>query len=481
MFNIQEAEIMAEVVAREKGISKESVLTFLEEGMQVAMRKLFPEGALIQVEIDTNSRTIAGWRLFKLVNSITEVEAEMLFSEVENEEVLDGYVWEPIELKLTRQQLGIVKQVALQKIKNESKITQIEDLLSKPNKIFTGTIKFQRKESIIAEFMGLDITIPRKNIIPGETYKVGNKISFTLEQDDHGVYVGSRTSNEFIAEILRKEVVQVEDGQIEIVKIARVPGFKTKILVRGKSQKVDPVKSCVGHRGIHIKNMQLYLSGEHIDVLEYDPDPASLLIKALRPLQVLKIAIEEESGTIEAAVEDDAVGYAIGRNGKNTEVISKLIGLEVKIFSESQWEKRHTLERNSNIKIFMVMLNCDEELAAYIVDAGISEIEELAYVPEDELAQELVDLDQITITSLKENAKEVLGDPIKVQKVKNLYGLYALALSEEEINCFLTSGINSVEDVADLSTDEFMEINTAVDVERVRHIIMEARKFMNIN
>lgn len=480
MQNIREMEIMAEVVAKEKGISKESVLSFLEDGMQVAMKKSFPEGALIQIEINNESHSINGWRLFKLVDSIENIESEMLHSEVEDEEVLDGYVWEPFKVELTRQQLNIVKQVALQKMKNESRCVQIDDLLSKPIKIYTGTVKVQRKDSMVVDIMGLDIIIPRRNIIPGESYKAGTKITFTLEKDVRGGYVGSRTSNEFIAELFKKEIVQIEEGDVDIVKIARIPGFKTKILVKSKSYKIDPVKLCIGQKGSHIKNVQMYLNGEYIDVIEYEADPAKLLIKTLSPIQVSKIIVDEETKQIEVAVSDEEIGYAIGRGGKNIDLTSKLLGWDVKIFSESQWEKRHTIQRNANIKIFMTMLDCDEDLAAYIVDAGFTNIEELAYIPEDELAQDLTELDSLTIVALKDNAKEALKDELKVQNSKSLYGLYMLGLSDEEINQLLDNGVTSVEGVADLSTDEFLETVPGIDIENAKSIIMEARKFAYI-
>jgi len=477
MQNVREMEIMAEVVAKEKGISKESVLSFLEDGMQVAMKKYFPEGALIQIEIDTHHQTINGWRLFKLVDAIENVEAEMLHSEVDNEEVLDGYVWETIKVELTRQQLNIVKQVALQKMRNESRSVQIDNLLSKPNKVFTGTVKVHRKDSMIVDIMGLDIVIPRRNIIPGESYKAGAKITFTLEKNDRGVYVGTRTSNDFIVELFKKEIIQIEEGQIEIVKVARVPGFKTKILVKSKSYKIDPIKICVGHKGSHIKNVQMYLNGEYIDVLEYDSDPAQLLLKALNPIQVSKIIVDEEKNKIEVAVSDEEIGYAIGRGGKNIDLTTQLLGWDVKIFSESQWEKRHTIERNANIKIFMTILDCDEELAEYLVDAGFTDVEEIAYVPEEELAQDLTDLDAETIAALKDNAKEALKDQLKIKNAKHLHGLYMLGLSDDEINHLLDSQVTSVEGVADLSTDEMVEIIPDIDIENAKSIIMKARKF----
>ncbi len=467
--------MIVEAVAKEKGISSDLIFEFFAEGIEVSMKKQFPEGAKLQVEILPEENTIKGWRLFKLVDSIENVEAEMLFNEVEDEVVSDGYVWEPIEVNLTRQQFSIAKQVALTKIRNESRDGHIQSLLEKPYQYHTGTVKIIRKESLIVDISNIDIVIPKRNLLPRETFKIGEKIVFSIEKDEaKNNYVGTRTSPEFLKELFRKEVVQIEEGNIEIVACVRNPGFRSKVVVRSKSSKFDAVRMCIGTKGVHVKNIQSFLGTEIVEVIGYESDPAQMLVKCLSPLNINKIVIDEEDKLIELSVDDDVMAKAIGKGGQNIEMISKIIGWKINIYSQTDWDRKERFKSIAYVNTFKSLLDCDEELAQYLVDEGYTSVEDIAYTPADEM--ELTDLDEETILALKENAVNSLADEAHVKRVKEREELYLLGFSDSDIIHLHGNKIANTVDVADLATDELVEILPNIDIEFAKSIIMEARK-----
>lgn len=463
---------MAETVSKEKGVDKEDVVAFIEEGIEVALRKTFPEGAKVQVEIDRVSGNLNAWRLYKLVDQIENVEGEMLFNEVEDEEVADGYVWESFEPTLSRQQFNVTRQVAIQKLKQKSKLQHIEDMLTKQIKIFTGVVRGTRKESITIDHGGFDLIMPRKHIIFGEQFKPGDRIRFTIVNID-GQYVASRTANEFLVELFKEEVSQIEDGDIQIVYCARNPGFKAKVVVKSKNSRIDAVRFTIGAKGSHIKNIQQELKTEFIDVLQYEYDPAQMLIRALSPAIINRIVMDEDEKVMEIAVDDEYIGQVLGKYGKNIELVSNLIGWTVKVYSEDQWESRKEFESEAAIYGLIEGLNVDKEMAQYIYENGFDSIEEIAFLSNEEL--NLEELDDETLLVLKKNAKDSLANPSVLNHIKNINELVALGFYGAESELLIANKVYSKEDVADLSTYDLTDIIEGFDEERAKKIILLAR------
>lgn len=475
MENTRELIMLVDAVAKEKGLPKDEILSYLAEGIEVSLRKNFPEGARIQVEIDPKSGEIQAWRLYELVDQIEDVEAQMLHNEVDDEEVSDGYAWEKFEPNLSRQQFNITKQVALQKIKNHSREQSIQNMLDKDINLYSGVVKVVKKESIVVDYGGLDISIYRRNLLPRETFKLGDKIRFTLEEDK-GVYTGTRVSNKFLTELFKEEIPQIEDGEIEIVSCVRNPGMRAKIIVNTKFAKYDAARMCIGAKGSHIKNIQQEIPGEFIDIITYDEDPAQLLIKSIAPVVVTHIMIDEDTKTMEIAVDNNDIAQAIGKGGKNIELISNLIGWNVKVYSDDQWEQRQNNEDVGLVHYFAFALSCDEELSQYIVDCGHTSIEEIAYLSNAELDME--DLDDETINALKSNAKEVLADKVKLSQANALKDLFALGFEETEVNILIANNVLTNQDIADLSTYDLQDFIPDIDMTKAKDIIMKARQLL---
>jgi transcription termination/antitermination protein NusA len=478
MENMKELLVAVDVISKEKGITKEQVTEALCEGIETSLRKNFPEGSKLHVDIDSTNTTLRAWRLYKLVDQVENPEAEMLFNEVEDEEVVDGYVWEEFPFKLTRQQVNITKQVTLQKIKGDSRNQQIDELLNKPIKLFMGTVKIIRRDNVIVDCNGLDINIPRANLLQRDNYKVSDKVFFTLEKD-RNFYVGTRTSDEYLQEVFKREIVQVEEGDIEIVRCARNPGFRAKVLVKSNVRNLDPVKTCIGARGVHIKSINNFMNGEIVDVIAYEEEVPNLVISAIAPVNVLSILVDEEKKLIELSVGDDEIAQAIGKGGKNIELVSKIVGWEIKVYSNSQWEQKNNVETSALLAMFAKGLNCDEELAAVLVENGFMSFEEVAYVSMDELRE--TELDDETLTALKENAVEVLNNKEALKQALGIGFLNKAGFSPEEIEKLYAEQVYDEQDLAELSVYDLNDILPEFDSIKAKDIIMKAREKETIN
>lgn len=476
MENSRELLLMIEAVAKEKSLPKDDIITILSESIEVALRKNFPEGAILQVDIDPETGNMNAWRLFKIVDSIDSenIEAEILQSEIDDEEVVDGYAWEKFDFKLTRQQFNIVKQVALQKIKNHSRDNYIEHLLNKSINIHSGTVKVIKKDFITVDTNGVDIIINKKNIPFREVYKNGDRIRFMIKEIG-GHYVGDRASEDFLVELFKEEISSVEDGEVKIVACARNPGFRSKVIVSSDSgSRIDPVRVCIGNKGSHVKNIQQELNGEFIDIISYQEDPAQLLISAISPVNVTKIVMDEESKTMEIAVEDDGLALAIGRNGKNIDMISRLLGWSIKVYSETEWAEKEVHDKECLVKYFMFGLDCDNELADYIVDVGYSSLEEFVYLSVDEM--DLEELDSETIQALKDNATETFNQKAKLAHAESIKTLYGLGFTSEEVDILIVENVLTIQDVADLSTYDLQDYLPHIDNDRAKSIILKSRQ-----
>jgi N utilization substance protein A len=473
MENSKELLLVADAVSKEKGIDKELVLEALADGIATSLRRNFHEGVNIKVLIDSKTGDISAYRLFELVEQIENVENQMLTNEVEDEIVIDGVVWEPFKFELNRQQFNITKQVALNKIRNESRDAQIQNLIDQEVVLQSGTVKVVKRDQVIVDCNGLDITIFRRSLLPRDNYKNGDKIFFVLEKEKNQ-YFGTRVSNEYLIEVFKREIYQVEEGDIEIVAVARIPGFRSKVILKSNVQNLNPIKVCIGARGIHIKNINNFLNGEIVDLISYDEDSAQTLLNAIAPVNVVKIVIDEESHSMEFAVPDEEISQAIGRNGKNIELVSKLLGWNLKVLSETEWNKKDNKEHVKYISSFMFGLECDEEIATTLVENGFTSFEEIAYVPNEEF--EDTGLDNELITALKENADILMKNKLMLKTAIGFGELNYLGFSEDEIKLLSNENVLCNQDVADLSTFDLTDILTTIDSERAKCIIISARK-----
>ncbi len=475
MENAKELLLIADAVSKEKNLDKDTVLEALAEGLATAIRRNYPEGSIIKVLINQTAE-IKAYRLFELVESIENVEGQMLSNEVEEEVVADGFVWEDLHFdfnKLNRQQFNITRQVALNKIKNESRETQISDLLDKDNLLQSGIAKVVKKDQIIVDCNGLDISIPRRKLLPRDSYKNGDKVFFVIEKEQNHYY-GTRVSNEFLEEVLKREIYPIQDGEVEIVSIARNPGFKSKVVLKSIKGSVNPVKASLGHRGAHIQSVNSFLNGETVDLITYDSNIAQLLVSAMTPVEVVKILVDEENHSLDFVVPNENISQAIGKGGKNIEMISQLLGWTLNVYSEEEWDNRNNKEQEKIFALFESALGCDNEIAQMLYEEGFNTLEEVAYVPMVELQE--VDLDEETLLALRANALETLNNPLKLKAAIGYSELVSFGFNEEQIRQLSEENVFDISDLADLSSYDLTDILPELDIEQAKDMIVQARK-----
>jgi N utilization substance protein A len=464
--------MIADAVSKEKGLSKEEVLDALADGMETGLRKNFPEGAVLSVNINHKNGEITAYRTFEIVSQIENVEAQMLASEIEDELVVDGYVYEPFEFNMDRQTFNITKQVALQKIKQSTRSHQIEKLLEQSISLFMGNVKVAKRDQVIVDCNGLDITLFRRHLLLKDNFKIGEKVFFTLDHEKNQ-YFGTRVSDEYLIEVFKREIFQIEDGDIEIVSVSRNPGFRSKVILRSLVSHLDPIRTCIGPKGIHIKNIQNLLGGESVDLLLYNESPVQLLISAFDPVNITNILVDEDTKTMDIAVNDDEISQAIGRGGKNIEVISKLIGWNINVISQTEWQNKDSINNHELLATFELGLDCDTEVAQILIDEGFSTLEEIAFIPRNEF--EIEGFDDELIDSLRFNAADTLSNPVSKLKAEGIGKLIDLGFLQTEIDILYFNGVYNNEGIADLSTFELIDLLPELDEDKAKEIIMHAR------
>lgn len=476
MFNSRELISLVDAVSKEKGLTRQEVISYMEDAMETALRKEFPETAKIKVTINPDSGEILGNRLFKLVENIEDVEAEMLFNEVENEVVIDGYAYEPFpkEIELNRQQVNITKQVVLQRINHEARNKQFRSLLTRNSLLFTGVVKVMKKDQMTVDYNGLDIMIPRAHLLPREAYKIGDKVLFTIIED-RNTYIGSRTAPEFLVELLKQEVDALYDGKIEITSCVRTPGFRSRVIVKSNTPEIsNPVRTLVGNRGANTNAVKSQLNGENITVIQ-DDEIANMLVKSIAPVEIYNIVVDENTKKIEFSVSNDDVASVIGKQGKNISSLTSLFGWDIDVYSVDEWNHHRERTARSLIKHFMIGLNCDQDLAEALIDAGLTSIEFFRIMSKESL-MEVLELDAETVDSLIENANITFNSPQELSKSYAYLELVALGFEDDEVEKLMSNKVFSTTDVADLATDELLEFLPEKETKEAQEVIMSARK-----
>lgn len=483
MINPRELISLVEAVSKEKGLSAENVTSYLEYAIETSLRKEFPETAKIKITIDSVSGEILGHRLFTLVDSIEDVESQMLNNEVEDEIVIDGVAREPFHVELNRQQVNITKQVVLQRINMESRNKQFRQLLERENNIFTGVVKVIKKEQIIADYHGLDIVLNKTHLLPRDTYrsgvqgfKISDKITFSLVEEK-GVFFGSRTTPQLLIELLKEEVRGLQEGSLEILACARIPGFRSRIIVKSNDSSINPVSAIVGSRGANINAVKNQLGGENITVIPFNKNIADMFVHAINPVQVLGIVVDENTKKLEVSVSNEDVGTAMGKQGNNIASISELLGWEIDIYSSEDWEAHNNQSHDTLLKHFMLGLSCDEELAENVIEAGIESINFFKVMTRSSL-EDALNLDDETLGALISNALITIANPIELKLVNAYLELANVGFTVEQIDALVDNQVFNIQDLADLSTLELLDVLPNFEQKKAENVILNARQSM---
>ena len=345
----------------------------------------------------------------------------------------------------------------------------------------TGTIKRIERGNAIVESGRIEAVLPRDQMIPKENLRVGDRVrAFLLKVDRSSrgpQLVLSRVVPDFLTKLFELEVPEIEEGLLDVKAAARDPGVRAKIAVKSNDQRIDPIGTCVGMRGSRVQAVTSELAGERVDIILWSADPAQFVINALAPAEVVSILVDEDRHSMDIVVDEDNLAQAIGRTGQNVRLASELTGWELNIMTEEE-SKRKTDEEAVTIKaLLMEKLDVDEEVAQILVEEGFSTLEEVAYVPINEML-EIEQFDEDTVNELRSRARNALlmQAIVSEEKVEEVASdLQSLeGMDEQTARLLASKGINTQEELAELSVDDLVEL-TEMDAERAKTLIMAAR------
>lgn len=481
--------LLAEALAGEKNVSEDIVFDALEFALSGAVRKQpGNERFDVRVSIDRETGEYKAFRRWEIVSAEDYMDSyKQKIDEAVEEEyglkmAIGEFYEEPIEAaEFGRISAQTAKQVILQRIRDAEREQILNEFLQRQESLVTGTVKRVEKNGVIVEIGKLDAIIPNEHLIPREKFRTGDRIrAFCREIRQHNnrsTVILSRTAKEFLVKLFEMEVPEIEDGLLEIKAVARDPGLRAKIAVKSGDPRIDPQGTCIGVKGSRVKAVTEELAGENIDVVLWSPEPAQFIINALSPAAVTRILIDEDRHVVDVVVAEDQLAMAIGRGGQNVRLAAELTGWNLNILTVAEAEERYNAEDKALTKMFMDKLNIEEATALILVQEGFDSLEGVAYVPLEEML-EIDGIDEPTAVILRTRARDaMLAQSVADEEKLNHADEKLKALCGEDRQMLLdllNAEINNLDDLAELSTDELVEI-TGVDNDTAADVIMQAR------
>jgi N utilization substance protein A len=487
----KEILMVADAVSNEKGVSRDVIFEAIESALATATKKLHGNDEIdCRVCVDKKTGEYETFRVWTVVDDEEyEDPATQLTLEqaTEKDPALEiGGVWEEsiANVEFGRIAAQTAKQVIVQKVREAERELVISEYKDRVGELVSGSVKKVTRDSVIVDLgNNAEGLLPRDQMIPRETFRTGDRVRALLMEvrsEQRGPQlILSRTSPNMLIELFKIEVPEISEEVIEIRAAARDPGSRAKIVVSTNDGRIDPVGACVGMRGSRVQVVSNELANERIDIILWDDNPAQLVINSMAPAEVASIVVDEDSHTMDVAVAEDNLAQAIGRNGQNVRLSSELTGWTINVMSEEDAAAKLQLEASNYIGMFQDKLEVDEDVAEVLVQEGFTSLEEIAYVPLDEILA-IEGFDEEIANELRNRAKDALltqaiaseeniSSANIADDLLNMEGMddqLALALSEMEI---LT-----MEDLAEQSVDELMVIE-GMDEERAGKLIMTAR------
>ena len=485
----REMLMLVEAISREKSVDGEVVFGAVEAALAQATKKLHGGEVDIRVAVDRDTgdyETFRRWLVVPNEAGLQNPDGEEMLSDA-LDRIADIEVGDFIEEPVASVPIGRIgamaaKQVILQKIRDAERETLLNDFLSRGDKVFVGTVKRLDKGDIIVESGRVEGRLKRSEMIPKENLRIGDRVRSFIAGIDTAArgpqIMLSRSAPGFMIELFAQEVPEMEQGLLEIKSCARDAGSRAKIAVVSHDKRVDPIGTCVGVRGTRVNGVTNELAGERVDIVLWSEDPAQFVIGALAPANVSSIVVDEERHAMDVVVDEENLAIAIGRGGQNVRLASDLTGWKINIMDAAESAQKQATETDSGRKLFMEKLDVDEEIADILIAEGFTSLEEVAYVPLQEML-EIESFDEDTVNELRTRAKDALltmeiaheenVDEVS-QDLRTLDGLNA-----ELIGKLADSGIHSRDDLADLAVDELTEI-TGQSEDEAKTLIMKARE-----
>lgn len=483
----REILLLVDALAREKNVDKAIVFSALEQALASANKKRFHDDVDVRVAIDTATGDFQSFRRWHVVpeDAVEAPERQIALSQAQatNPDLkLDDYVEEQLEpVEFGRIGAQAAKQVILQKIRDAEREQILNDFLMREELLVTGVIKRMERGNAIIESARLEALLPRDQMILKENLRIGDRVRayvWKIDRASRGPQlILSRTVPEFLIKLFELEVPELEDGMLEIKAAARDPGLRAKIAVKSNDPRVDPIGTCVGMRGSRVQAVTSELAGERVDIILWNPDPAQFVINALAPAEVSSIVVDEEKHSMDIVVDEENLAQAIGRSGQNVRLASELTGWDLNLMTVEESQKKTEDETTKIRAIFMEKLDVDAEVADILAQEGFSTLEEVAYVPIDEML-EIESFDETTVNELRSRARNALLTQAIVSEEKVEHDVEDLmkveGMDSETARLLAAKGISTQEDLADFATDDLVEL-TELDAERAKQLIMAAR------
>ncbi len=490
----KEILLVVDAVSNEKSVDKEIIFEAIEAALASATRKKHGGDISVRVQIDRETGDYDTFRRWEVIdvpegeileNPVAEITYEAAKALDEDLEV-GGFLEEPIDsIAFGRIAAQTAKQVIVQKVREAERAKVAEAYKDRVGELLTGVVKRVDRGNVILDLgANAEALIPREEMIPREPVRVGDRIRgllFDIRPENRGpqLFV-SRTRPELIVELFKLEVPEVGEGLIDILGAARDPGQRAKIAVYTEDSRIDPVGACVGMRGSRVQAVSNELAGERVDIIPWNEDPARFVINAMAPADVVSIVVDEDKHAMDIAVATDNLSQAIGRGGQNVRLASQLTGWELNVMDESQAAEKNEAEAREMIELFMNDLGVDEEVALILIQEGFSSIDEVAYVPRQEML-DIEEFDEEIVEELRNRAKDVLltkaiASEEMLDSAKPADDLLNMeGMDEHTARQMAAAGIVTMEDLAEQSIDELMEIE-GMDEERAGVLIMKARE-----
>lgn len=487
----KEILLVVDAVSNEKGVSKDIIFEAIEAALAMATKKRHGGEMDVRVSIDRETGGYEAFRRWHVIDDEGDFESPetqiMLgYAKVKQPDIaIDDYIEEPLEaVEFGRISAQTAKQVIVQKVREAERAQVVDAYAGRVGELVMGVVKRVDRGNVILDLGGnAEAVITREDMIPRESLRPGDRVRGFLrevrsEQRGPQLFV-SRTAPELLIELFKLEVPEAGEGLIEIKSAARDSGVRAKIAVKSNDQRIDPVGACVGMRGSRVQAVSNELGGERVDIILYDDNPAQFVINAMSPAEVVSIVVDEDSHTMDLAVNEENLSQAIGRGGQNIRLASHLTGWELNVMNESDAEQKSEQESAVVLQLLMEQLDVDEEVASILVQEGFSSIEEVAYVPIQEML-EIEEFDEEIVEELRNRARDVLltraiageehaNDVVPEQDLLELEGM-----DESLANVLAARGIVCREDLAEQSLDDISDIE-GLDEERASQLIMEAR------
>jgi transcription termination/antitermination protein NusA len=473
---------IADAVAREKSIDKAVVLEAMEDAITRAAKARYGVENEIRAEIDAKTGETRLNRLLMVAEVVENDATQISLKEASKKNPaaqVGDYIAEPLPpIEFGRIAAQSAKQVIVQKVRDAERDRMYDEFKDRIGEIVNGSVKRAEYGNVIVDLGRGEGIVRRDEALPRETFRPGDRIRayvYDVRREQRGPQIFlSRTHPQFMAKLFGQEVPEIYDGVVEVVSVARDPGSRAKIGVRSKDGSIDPVGACVGMRGSRVQAVVNELQGEKIDIIQWSPDVATFVVNALAPAEVAKVVLDEDVERIEVVVPDEQLSLAIGRRGQNVRLASQLTGWDIDIMTEAEESERRQKEFASRTKTFVDALDVDETLAQLLASEGFSAVEELVSVEASEIAS-IDGLDDATAEELQsrataflekratelEDKRLALGVQDDLASFGGLTGQMLVALGE--------TGVKSLEDFADLATDDLTGWNERKNGETVKH------------